>query len=64
MKQYLIGFDIGTLSSKSVLTDLDGNIISKFQSEHAIEVNMPDGRKKAWRCGGTNSKLRFNSSCQ
>ena len=38
MKQYLIGFDIGTLSSKSVLTDLDGNIISKFQSEHAIEV--------------------------
>ena len=28
MKQYLIGFDIGTLSSKSVLTDLDGNIIS------------------------------------
>ncbi|MEG0108540.1 MAG: FGGY family carbohydrate kinase, partial [Lachnospiraceae bacterium] len=38
MNQYLIGFDIGTLSSKAVLTDLKGNIISKFQKEHAIEV--------------------------
>lgn len=41
MDHYLIGFDIGTLSSKAVLTDLQGNIIAKFQKEHGIEVKHP-----------------------
>lgn len=47
MKKYLIGFDIGTLSSKAVLTDLDGNIVSKFQKEHAIEVKHPGWQEES-----------------
>lgn len=41
MESYLIGFDIGTLSSKAVLTDLLGNIVAKYQSEHDIFVEKP-----------------------
>lgn len=47
MEEYLIGFDIGTLSSKAVLTDKKGNIISKFQSEHAIEVAHPGWQEES-----------------
>ena len=47
MAGYLIGFDIGTLSSKAVLTDLSGNIISKFQKEHAIEVKHPGWQEES-----------------
>lgn len=47
MNQYLIGFDIGTLSSKAVLTDLKGNVISRFQKEHAIEVKHPGWQEES-----------------
>ena len=47
MKSYLMGFDIGTLSSKAVLTDLSGNIIAKRQMEHAIEVKHPGWQEES-----------------
>lgn len=47
MREYLIGFDIGTLSSKAVLTDLEGNVIAKFQKEHAIEVKHPGWQEES-----------------
>lgn len=47
MGKFLIGFDIGTLSSKAVLTDLQGNIIAKFQKEHAIEVEHPGWQEES-----------------
>ena len=46
MSNYLIGFDIGTLSSKAVLTDLKGNIIAKFQKNIVYKLSMQDGKKK------------------
>lgn len=47
MKSYLIGFDIGTLSSKAVLTDLQGNVINKYQKEHDIEVKNPGWQEES-----------------
>lgn len=46
MNRYLIGFDIGTLSSKAVLTDLKGNIIARAQYEHSIDVDKPGYQEK------------------
>lgn len=41
MKGYSMGFDIGTLSSKAVLVDLQGNVVARYQHEHGIEVAKP-----------------------
>lgn len=35
-KEYLIGIDIGTRSSKGAIVDLKGNIIAKKSLEHDI----------------------------
>ena len=47
MEGYLIGFDIGTLSSKAVLTDLQGNVVEKFQREHDIQVKYPGWQEES-----------------
>jgi xylulokinase len=47
MKRYLMGFGIGTLSSKAVLTDLSGTIIAKRQMEHAIEIKHPGWQEES-----------------
>lgn len=38
MSRYLIGIDVGTYSSKGVLTDLDGNIIETATVAHDISI--------------------------
>ena len=38
MKTFTMGFDIGTLSSKAVLVDLEGNVIAEYQNQHEVEV--------------------------
>lgn len=53
MSGYLIGFDIGTLSAKAVLTDTQGNVIDRYQKEHAIDVKHPGWQEESmdmwWR---------------
>lgn len=47
MKEYVMGFDIGTGSSKAVLTDLEGNIAAKFSKNHSIEVAHPGWQEES-----------------
>ena len=35
-RSYLIGIDIGTLGSKGVVTDLDGNVLAEDFREHGV----------------------------
>jgi xylulokinase len=43
MKKYLLGFDVGSLSSKGILVDCDGKIAAKAQREHIILCPVPGG---------------------
>ena len=41
MKQYLLGIDVGTYSSKAVLTDLAGRVLHTAVAEHGISMPRP-----------------------
>lgn len=39
MSEYLIGFDIGTSSSKGILVDIHGTVLHHFKKNHDIEIS-------------------------
>jgi xylulokinase len=41
MVKYLLGIDVGTYSSKAVLTDLAGNVVQTAVAEHGISMPQP-----------------------
>ena len=59
MNAYLMGFDIGTGSSKALLTDAEGNIAARYAK---LKLPTPAGRKKVWICGGKNLKKQCGNS--
>ena len=58
MGELLLGFDVGSNSSKGVLCRPDGTLVAKVQASHEIEVPRPgwaemDADRVWWRelCG-------------
>lgn len=47
MNAYLMGFDIGTGSSKALLTDAEGNIAARYAKSHEIEVAHPGWQEES-----------------
>jgi xylulokinase len=41
MKTHLLGIDVGTYSSKAVLTDLDGNVLHTAVTPHGLSMPQP-----------------------
>lgn len=53
VKDFLLGFDIGTTTSKGVIIDYEGKIYAEASSEHSIEIPKPswaeqDAEKYYW----------------
>ena len=40
-QQYLLGFDVGTGSSKGVLTTLDGTVVALSEQPHMVSLPQP-----------------------
>lgn len=60
MTAYTMGFDIGTQSSKGILVDLNGNVVSTYSKKHDILVDKPGYQEESM----DNWQAEFLEACK